>query len=172
MANQRNKESLAALQASFADAGSFFLVDYQGLTAGGLSDLRKQMRDSGSRLVVAKNTLIHLALTGRGLDFAQTLKGPTAVVFVGEDVVGPAKALVEFAKKNDKGAPAPKGGLLDGSMIGPERFEQIASLPSKRDLQAELLGVLQAAPQNLVGVLGAKLQEFVGILDAKAQKAS
>lgn len=170
MANVRNQESFAALREALSGATNFFLVDYQGLTAGGLSDLRSEMRKADARLVVAKNTLINLALKGEGHDFESTLKGPTALVLVGADPVGPVKALVEFRKRNDKGIPAPKGGVLDGSAIGPERFEDIARLPSKTELYAELLGVLQAAPSNLVGVLGGKLQEFVGILDAKVNK--
>lgn len=170
MANQRNQESYAALRESLSGARNFFLVDYQGLTAGGLGDLRSEMRKNGARMVVAKNTLINLALQGEGQDFSSVLRGPTALVLVGDDPVAPVKALVEFAKRNDKGIPVPKGGLLDGAAIGPDRFGAIAELPSKQELYAELLGVMQAAPANLVGVLGAKLQEFVGILDAKANK--
>ncbi|HEX2865049.1 MAG TPA: hypothetical protein VHN99_10810, partial [Deinococcales bacterium] len=68
------------------------------------------------------------------------------------------------------GIPNPKAGLLDGAPIDANRFEDIAKLPSKLELYAELLGVLQAAPSNLVGVLQGKLQEFVGILDAQVNK--
>jgi large subunit ribosomal protein L10 len=170
VANQRNQDTFAALREDLSGATSYFLVDYQGLTAGGLSNLRDEMRKNGARLIVAKNTLINLATQAHGQDFSASLKGPTALVLVGEDPVAPVKALVEFRRKNDKGIPAPKAGLLDGAAIGPDRFEDIAKLPSKNELYSELLGVLQAAPANLVGTLQAKLQEFVGILDAKANQ--
>jgi large subunit ribosomal protein L10 len=170
VANQRNTESLTALRESLKGRSSFYLVDYQGLTSEGLGALRKELRNSGARLIVAKNTLINIALKDGGHDFANVLNGPSALVLVGEDPVGPAKALVEFAKKNDKGIPAPKGGVLDGSSISAKQFTDIAQLPSKDELRSELLGVLQAPGSNLVGVLGAKQQELVGILDAKAQQ--
>jgi large subunit ribosomal protein L10 len=171
VANQRNQNTVAALRESLSGANSYFLVDYQGLTAGGLSSLRDEMRNNGARLIVAKNTLINLATSDAGHDFSAALKGPTAIVIPGEDPVGPVKAMVEFRKRNDKGIPTPKAGLLDGAAIGPDRFEDIAKLPSRLELYAELLGVLQAVPSNMVGVLGGKLQEFVGILDAKVAQA-
>jgi large subunit ribosomal protein L10 len=171
MANPRNQQMLAELRQSLESRSSFYLVNYQGLTALGLSDLRKTLRKDGAQLIVAKNTLINIALQDKGFDFSATLSGPTALVVVGEDPVSPVKTLVEYAKKNDKGIPAAKGGVLDGAKIGPERFEAIANLPSKDVLRAELLGVLQSVASDLVGTLQGKLQEFVGILDAKVQQA-
>jgi large subunit ribosomal protein L10 len=126
VANQRNTESLAALRESLKGRSSFYLVDYQGLTSEGLGALRKELRNSGARLIVAKNTLINIALKDGGHDFANVLNGPSALVLVGEDPVGPAKAIVEFAKKNDKGIPAPKGGVLDGSSINAKQFTELA----------------------------------------------
>jgi large subunit ribosomal protein L10 len=172
MANVRNQQTLAELRQSLESRSSFFLVNYQGLTAQGLGDLRKTLRKEGAQLLVAKNTLINIALQDKGFDFSESLTGPTALVVVGsDDPVSPVKTLVEYAKKNDKGIPAAKGGVLDGAKIGPERFEAIANLPSKDVLRAELLGVLQSVASDLVGTLQGKLQEFVGILDAKVQQA-
>ena len=172
MANQRNTESLAALRETLQGRTNFFLVDYQGLTSEGLGALRKELRQNGAKLVVAKNTLINIALKDGGFDFANVLHGPSALVLVQDDPVGAAKALTEFAKKNDKGIPAAKGGVLDGAQISAKQLEAVANLPSKDVLRAELVGVLQAPLSELVGVLGGKLQEFVGILDAKVQKES
>ena len=172
MANQRNTASLASLRESLQGRQNFFLVDYQGLTSEGLGALRKELRHSGAKLVVAKNTLINLALKDGGFDFANLLKGPSALVLVQDDPVAAAKVLSEFAKKNDKGIPNAKGGVLDGAKIDAKQLQTVANLPSKDVLRAELVGVLQAPLAELVGVLGGKLQEFVGILDAKVQKES
>jgi large subunit ribosomal protein L10 len=172
VANQRNLESLTSLRKSLEGQSSFYVVNYQGLTSEGLGGLRKELRNVGARLVVAKNTLINLAIKDKGFEMNDLLKGPSALVLVGEDAIGPVKALVDYAKKNDKGIPNAKGGVLDGAVIDAKRFEDIASLPSKDVLRSELLGVLEAVPSQLVSVLGGKQQEFVGILDAKVQQAS
>ncbi len=170
MANPRNTTNLEALKKSLSGASSFYLVNYQGLTSSGLGDLRSELRKNGAKLLVAKNTLIRIALEGRGAEFANVLEGPTALVLVGNDAIGPIKTLTEFAKKNDKGIPVPKGGVLDGAKIDANRFSDIAKLPSRDELRAELLGVLEAPASGLVSVLGAKQQELVGILEAKVAK--
>lgn len=170
MANIRNETTLAALREALQGATSFFLVDYQGLNAAGLTRLRKEMRGTGARFFVAKNTLINLAVKDLGHDLSDSLRGPTALVIAGKDPVAPVKVMMEFRKKNERGIPNPKAGLLEGALLDAARFEDIAKLPSKLELYSELLGVLQAAPSNFVGVLQGKLQEFVGVLDAQVNK--
>ncbi|HEX2865337.1 MAG TPA: 50S ribosomal protein L10, partial [Deinococcales bacterium] len=96
MANARNETTLAALREALSGADSYFLVDYQGLDAAGLTRLRKEMRNSGARFIVAKNTLINLAVQGLGQDLSENLHGPTALVIPGTDPVGPVKAMMEF----------------------------------------------------------------------------
>ncbi len=170
MANAKNTESLAMLRGALKGRTNFFLVDYQGLSSEGLGQLRKELRGQGAKLLVAKNTIINLALKDGGFDFANALKGPSALVLIDTDPVGAAKALTEFAKKNDKGIPTAKGGVLEGSVINAKQLEDVAKLPSKNELRAELVGVLEATQSNFVSVLGGKQQELVGILDAKVQK--
>jgi len=85
MANPRNEATVAALRELLADAKTFFVVDYQGLSAGDLGTLRASVRAAGGRLLVAKNTLINVVLKEQGIDgFDATLKGPTALVLIGD----------------------------------------------------------------------------------------
>jgi len=171
MANPRNQASVAQLRELLADASTFFLVDYQGLSAGDLHKLRAKVRAAGGRLLVAKNTLVNVVLKEHGVEgFAATLQGPTALVLVGDDPVAPAKALVDFAKDHPKDLPAAKGGRLQGSSVGPETLAKIATLPAREQLLSELLGVLQAPLAQLVGVLSAPQRDLVTVIDNYVSK--
>lgn len=166
MANPRNQTSAAELRDLLADASTFFLVDYQGLSAGDMHKLRAKVRAAGGRLLVAKNTLIRVVLEEHGVEgFEGTLQGPTALVLVGDDPVAPAKALTDFAKDHPKDLPAAKGGRLQGSHVGAEALAKIAKLPTRDELYAQLVGVLQAPMSQLVGVLTAPPQNLVSVID-------
>lgn len=171
MANPRNQASVAQLRDLLADASTFFLVDYQGLSAGDLHALRAKVRAAGGRLLVAKNTLVNVVLKEHGVEgFDATLQGPTAIVLVGEDPVAPAKALTDFAKDHPKDLPAAKGGRLQGSVVGPETLAKIAKLPPREQLLSELIGVLQAPLVQLVGVLSAPQRDLVTVIDNYVEK--
>ena len=159
MANPRNTETLESLRSALKGQSSFFVVDYQGLPANEVVKLRKELRGVGASLMVAKNTLMHKALSENGFEMRDLFHGPSALVLVGEDAVTPIKTLTEFAKKNDKGIPSGKGGVLDGEYLDAKKFDDISKLPSKHELRGQV-----------VGVLSSKLQEFVGILEAKVEK--
>ena len=159
MANEKNQQTLGSLKGSLEGIDSFYVVDYQGLTAGQLSSLRKEIREKGGQLIVAKNTLIDLALQGSGHDFSDSLKGPSAIVLAHEDPAGVAKALTEAASSNDRGIPAVKAGFVEGTRVETAVVERLAKLGSKQSLQAEF-----------VGVLTSQLSHFVAILDAYKTK--
>nr|WP_255639163.1 50S ribosomal protein L10 [Deinococcus betulae] len=162
VANEKNQQTLSALTGSLSGIDSFYVVDYQGLTAGQLSKLRKDIREKGGQLIVAKNTLIHLALQGSGRDFSDALKGPSAIVVAQDDPAGVAKALSDAAKGNDKGIPAVKAGFVEGNRVDVKVVERLASLGSKQSLQGELVGVLSAHLSNFVGILEAYKEKLEG----------
>ncbi|RJF71748.1 MULTISPECIES: 50S ribosomal protein L10 [Deinococcus] len=162
MANEKNQQTFSNLKDSLSGIETFYVVDYQGLTAGQLSKLRKDIREKGGQLIVAKNTLINLALQDGGKDFTDALKGPSALVLAQEDPAGVAKALSDAAKGNDKGIPAIKGGFVEGNKVDVKVVERLASLGSKTTLQAELVGVLSAHLSNFVGILEAYKEKLEG----------
>jgi len=155
MANPRNITSLASLRESLTGVETFYVVDYQGLNAAGITRLRRALTAQGSRMVVAKNTLVNIALKDAGRDVADLLTGPTAIIIVKDDPAGTAKTLAEFAKGNDKGIPNPRGGMLDGVRIDVKTINKLASLGTKDQLRAEVVGVLSAHLSNFVGMLEA-----------------
>lgn len=162
MANEKNQQSLSSLKDSLKGIETFYVVDYQGLTAGQLSKLRKEIREKGGQLIVAKNTLINLALEDGGRDFTADLKGPSALVLAHEDPAGVAKALSEAAKGNEKGIPTVKAGFVEGKKVDVQVVNRLASLGSKQSLQAELVGVMSAHLSNFVGILEAYKEKLEG----------
>lgn len=171
MANPRNDASVLELRGQLEGTKTFFLIDYQGLSAGDLGRLRSQVRAAGGRILVAKNTLINVVLGEQGIEgFGDTLKGPTALVLVGEDPVAPLKALTDFAKDHPKELPVSKGGLLQGGKVDASALMRIAALPTRQELQSELLGVLLAPLQQLVGVLEAPQRNLASVLKNYSDK--
>ncbi|AAF11591.1 50S ribosomal protein L10 [Deinococcus radiodurans] len=162
MANEKNQQTLGSLKDSLQGIETFYVVDYQGLTAGQLTQLRKDIREKGGQLIVAKNTLLNLALQEGGRDFDDALKGPSALVLAQEDPAGVAKALSDAAGRNDRGIPTVKGGFVEGSKVDVAVVQRLASLGSKTTLQAELVGVLSAHLSNFVGILEAYREKLEG----------
>lgn len=162
MANEKNQQTFSSLKDSLSGIETFYVVDYQGLTAGQLSKLRKDIREKGGQLIVAKNTLINLALQDGGKDFTDALKGPSALVLAQEDPAGVAKALTEAAKGNDKGIPTVKGGFVEGSKVDVKVVERLAKLGSKQSLQAEFVGVLSSHMSHFVAILDAYKTKLEG----------
>lgn len=171
MANPRNEASVANLREQLGDAKTFFLVDYQGLSADELGSLRNDVRAAGGRFLVAKNTLINVVLKEQGVEgFDEMLKGPTALVLVGEEMAAPVKAITEFAKAHAKELPRSKGGRLEGSILGEDALERVAKMPTKTDVQSQLVGVLLAPLQQLVGVLDGPQRNLVTVLNNYVDK--
>ncbi|ADI15586.1 50S ribosomal protein L10 [Truepera radiovictrix] len=171
MANPRNEASVAELRELLGDVKTFFLVDYQGLSAEQIGALRRKLRDAGGRLLVAKNTLVNVVLKEQGVTgLEDQLKGPTALVLVGDDPVTPAKAVTDFSKDHPNDLPVAKGGLLQGAVIGSDALSKIAKLPARDQLLSELVGVLQAPLQQLVGVLDAAPRNLVSVMTNYSEK--
>lgn len=148
-----------------------YLTDFTGLNVKSMTDLRQKLKESGAEYVVAKNRLMALALEGADLpDLSEALVGPTGVIFGYEDVVATAKTLSEFAKAhNDR--PAFKLGVLDNKILDSAQLEKLATLPSREQLLAQVVGAMQAPMAALVAAMEGKLQEMAGLLEAyQAQK--
>jgi len=156
------REKLEAAQA-------VILVDYCGLTAEQMGNLRGQLRGKDSELRVIKNTLALRAAEGTSLAQAMDLfKGPTAFVYSYEDPVETAKVLVRFSKEVDR--LKLKGGFIEGKVFGPEDVEALSKLPSREVLIAALLATFNAPIAGLVNVLAANLRGLVTVLNAIKDK--
>jgi large subunit ribosomal protein L10 len=154
---------VAELSEKLQGAKALYYTDFTGLNVKRMTELRRRFRKAGVEYVVIKNTLALRAVNGSGL-VADRLTGPTGVV-IGADPVAAAKVLSDFAKEHEQ-KPEVKGGLLDGRRLDIGQVKQLASLPSREQMLAQLAGGLQAPLAGFVGALNGLLFTFAGALEA------
>jgi large subunit ribosomal protein L10 len=158
------EQLLAEYENGLAQAPHAFLLGYQGITVPQVTELRNKVRASGGEYVVVKNTLALRAIDSKALSqLKEHFVGPTAVVFSQNDPVALAKALTDSVK--DIPALQFKAGLVEGRAIAADQIKDIASLPSREQLIAKLLFLLQSPVTRFARVLAAVPQSFVMVLD-------
>jgi len=173
MPNTKNINEVKDLSEKMSASSAVFLADYAGLTVKEQGELRQAVRTSGGELKVTKNRLLKLVMKEKGIDadaLANELTGPNITLFAGIDPVSPLKALVEFAKKNEKELPSIKAGILGKEILSINKVLQLASLPSKTELIAKLLGTLSNPARSFAGVLAAPMRDLVYAMNAIREK--
>ena len=139
------------------------LTDFRGLTVEEISDLRTKLRDTDARYRVIKNTLSIRAADGTPLEAVKEyFTGPVAILYTAGDPVGPAKALMDFIKGNDK--LDAKVGVLSGSVIDVADIKLLAEMPSKDAMIAKTLATMNAPASNFVRTLNEIPSSFVRVL--------
>lgn len=147
---------------------SVVLVDYEKLTVAEVSELRNKCRQAGCEYKVYKNTLVRKALNELGFNqFDADLNGPTAVTF-GSDETAAAKVMVAAAKDYE-GKITLKSAFVDNAYVDKNGVKALATMPSKEELVAKMLGSLQAPIANFAGVLNNLLSGIVRVLDGVAK---
>ena len=155
MATEAKKLAVAELTQKIKDAKTIVLVDYQGINAQDDTEIKKQLRESGSEYLVAKNRLFRIALTEAGVadSFDDLLEGTTAFAFGYEDAVAPAKVVYEFGK-GKKDLFNIKGGYSEGKRVEVSEIEALATLPSREALLSMVLnGMLGPIRKLAYGVV-------------------
>lgn len=168
LTRENKSEILSRYEGGLAEAPHAFLLDFKGISVPQVTELRAKVRETGGHYVVVKNTLARRAIEGKALgDLSEQFQGPTAVVFSDGDPVPLAKALTDFVKT----APVLqfKGGVVDRRRIAAEQIKEIAELPSRQELIAKLVYMLQSPITRFVRGLGAIPQQFVSVLDQVAK---
>jgi large subunit ribosomal protein L10 len=163
MKRTEKEQLVTELRDKLKGAKALYYTDFTGLNVKRMTELRRRLRRAGVEYVVIKNTLALRAVNESGLAGTR-LKGPTGLV-ISRDPVSGAKVLSDFAKENEQ-KPGIKGGLLDGKAIGIDQVKQLASLPSREQMLAQLAGGLQSPLAGFVGALNGLLYMFAGALDA------
>lgn len=155
MSLNRNEKATVVtdVAAQAAKSQTLALAEYRGLTVAHLDVLRKQARDKGVYLHVLKNTLARRAVAGTPFEVAsESMVGPLIYGF-SEDAVAAAKVVADFAKTNDK--LVIRGGAFGGKALDVNGVKQLASIPSKEVLLAQLLGLMQSPISRTARVLAA-----------------
>lgn len=162
------KQEVINIQNLVESHSSAVIVHYQGLNVDQLNGLRKQMRDNGAKFKVIKNSLAKLAVANsnnKTLD--PLLSGPTALV-VSNDPVSMSKLLVKFAK--DNGQLIVLGGLVDQQVVDKKGINLLSDMPSKDELRAKIIGLLNAPATQLLRVLNAPASQVARVIGAYSNK--
>jgi len=168
---EEKKQLVADLSDKLRNSAGGVLVDYQGINVEQDTRMRTELREAGVDYFVFKNTLARLAVKEVGFDeLLPVLVKMTAIAVSEKDPVAPAKILTSYADK------IPtfniKAGFVEGGVIDAGGVTRLATLPSKEQLIAQVLGSLQAPISGLVNVLNGNLRGLACVLQAIHDKKS
>ncbi len=170
MPTQRKIEQVTELEELIGRSTVAIAGDYRGLSVGEMTTLRRKMREAGLEVKVVKNTLLRRAADAKGHpDLPQIAKGPTAVLFGKGDGINEAKAITEFIRTS-RSTFTVYGAYAEGRVLEAAQVQELATLPGKETLLAQLMGALQSPVANLLGLLSGTLREFSGLVDARANQ--
>ena len=145
-------------------AQAVIVAEYRGLDVGKITDLRSRARKSGVYVRVLKNTLARRAVTGTPFEkLAEKMVGPL-MYGISQDPVAGAKALSEFARNNERFVIM--GGAMPNTLMSPTDIKALATMPSRDELIARLLGTMQAPVAKLVRTMNEVPAGFVRVLAA------
>ena len=175
-ANRRELVDRAEKSAAVASLGEVFkatevvvVAHYSGLTVGQMQTLRRQMKQAGASVKVAKNRLAKIALEGSDVaSIAPLLRGPALIAFSGDPVAAP-KVAVEFAKTNERFVIL--GGAMGTTTLDPNGVKALAALPSLDELRGKIVGLLVAPATKIAQVVNAPAAKVARVVQAYASKS-
>jgi large subunit ribosomal protein L10 len=146
------------------------VAHYSGLTVAQLQILRRQMKQAGASVKVAKNRLARIALEGSDVaSIAPLLKGPTLIAYSGDPVAAP-KVAIDFAKTHEHFVIL--GGAMGKTSLDPNGVKALAALPSLDELRAKLVGLIQAPATKIAQVVTAPAAKVARVVQAYASKSA
>jgi len=152
--NRSEKEAVISdVTGLAAKAQTLVMAEYRGITVADMTKLRSTARSNGVTLSVLKNTLARRAVTGSGFEVVSGLMTGPLIYSFSEDAVAAARVVADFAKTNDK--LVIRGGAYGGKALDVNGVKQLASIPSKEVLLAQLLGLMQSPISRTARVLAA-----------------
>ena len=162
-------ELVAALGEVFKGTKVVVVAHYSGLTVAQMQTLRRQMKQAGASVKVAKNRLAKIALEGSDVaSIAPLLKGPALIAFSGDPVAAP-KVAVEFAKTNERFVIL--GGAMGTTALDPNGVKALAALPSLDELRARLVGLCKAPATKCAQLSKEPAAKAARLLQAYAKKS-
>jgi large subunit ribosomal protein L10 len=169
MPTPQKARSIDELTDQLTRAKLVIVTDYRGLKVTDLQTLRTTLRTSGGEFHIAKNTLTKIAAGHAGVEGLDPhLEGPSALAFGFEDAVQTAKTVSDFVRTSR--VLVIKGGVMDNRPISAADVEAIATLPSREELQARLLGMLVSPLSRTLGVLTGPSRSMAYLLNARSEQ--
>ncbi|MGI8927355.1 MAG: 50S ribosomal protein L10 [Tepidiformaceae bacterium] len=170
MPTPRKVAMLAQIKDRMQRASIAISADYRGLTVAQLTDLRRALRPAQVEVNIVKNTLATMAAEQAGRpEMSQLLDGPTALAIGFGDPIAPVKALTEHLRARRMQLTI-HGGWLEGKLLSRAEVESLATMPSKEQLIADVVGKLQSPLYNFAGLLQASIRNFAGLIESRANQ--
>ena len=167
MERAQKAEFIEMLHGVFSNTGVIVVAHYSGLTVADMTNLRRQVREAGGHVKVAKNRLAKIALEGTQIaGISDLFTGPTVLVF-SDDLVAAPKSAVNFAKANDKLIIL--GGAMGETILDLAAVKSLASLPSLDELRGQLAGLVQAPAAKIARVLNAPAGQLARVVSAYSE---
>jgi len=163
-------ESITELNGVFKTSNVVVVAHYSGLSVAQMQTLRKQMKQAGAQVKVAKNRLAKIALKDTdAAAIAPLLKGPTVIAFSGDPVAAP-KVAIDFAKANEKFVIL--GGTMGKTALDTNGVKALAALPSLDELRAKIVGLIQAPATKIAQLTNAPAAKVARVVQAYASKGA
>jgi len=163
----KKEKEVASLHQVFNETSVLVVTHYLGLNVAQLDELREKIREVGASFKVTKNRLTHRAIAGTKFqDLSDLFVGPTAIAY-SDDPVSAPKAVVNFAKKNEKLVVL--GGFFGEQRLDTEGVKALASLPSLDEVRGGIVGMLKMPATRIAGVLQAPAGQLVRVFGAYGQ---
>ena len=164
-------ESVESLKEVFNSSKVVVVAHYSGLSVAQLQILRKQMKQAGAQVKVAKNRLAKIALDGSdAASIAPLLKGPTLIAYSQADPVAAPKVATDFAKANEQFVIL--GGAMGKTALDVNGVKQLASLPSLDELRGRIVGLLVAPATKIAQLTTAPAAKVARVVQAYASKTA
>ena len=158
------KKDLEALRKELEQSKNLFVTGYEKLKVSQDFELRKTVRGVGGKYQVIKNNIAELASEGTACaEILKGLRGMTSVAYTMEDPVALAKALTAYAKLNP--AFTFKAGIVEGRVIDIKAINDLATMPSKEEIYAKMLFLINAPAQRLVTAMNAVGRNLAVVID-------
>jgi large subunit ribosomal protein L10 len=169
ISKDKKQQMVADYVEKVSDSKAVILADYRGLSVANLTELRRRLREVDGTFQVVKNTLFTRALEEASIPVpSEQLQGPIAAGFCIGDSPPIAKVLVDFGKETQ--LLRIHGAIMGDRFLDATVVENMASLPPREILLAQLLGAVQGPMGNLVGTINAPLRELAQVLKARAEQ--
>jgi len=170
MKKEEKGTTVAELAEDFGRASIALISEYKGMKASESDDMRRRIRAVRGEFRLTKNTLLRLAIKDTKFGSLDGhLGGPIGLILSYADPVELAKTVSSFKEFGEKFKI--RGGVLDGKPLSPAEINELASLPPREVILAQLLGLLQAPATQLVRLLNEPGSTVARLLDALGRKA-
>lgn len=165
-------EAIDFLENEIKDASGVYLTDFHKINVEKINSFRTNLRETGSKYIVVKNSLAQIAMERCGFEkLVPFVKGPIGLAISNEDGVQPAKAIKKFKKDYPKLLEI-KGAVVDGTLYDASEIKRLADIPSREILLSQFASCLCSPLSSFAGALNGMLTKFVGTLEAVKNKKS